>query len=48
MNFTFVVSGLNSFADWAFAVLPIFIVKDLQMKKSMKFVVAGVLGLAAV
>ncbi|KAE8854013.1 hypothetical protein HRS9122_01005 [Pyrenophora teres f. teres] len=48
MNFTFVVSGLNSFADWVFAVLPVLIVKDLQMKKRMKFVVAGVIALAAI
>ena len=47
MNLTFGVSGLNSFADWVFAVLPVLIVKDLQMKKRMKFVVAGVIALAA-
>ncbi|KAL1591496.1 hypothetical protein SLS60_011888 [Paraconiothyrium brasiliense] len=48
MIFTFVVSALNSFADWTFGILPILIVKDLQMKKRMKVVVSGVIGLAAI
>lgn len=48
MYFTYVVSGLNSFADWTFGILPIFIVKDLQMKMRVKIVVAGVIALAAV
>jgi hypothetical protein len=47
MNFTFCVSGLNAFADWVFAMLPVLIVKDLHMKKRMKVVVAGVIALAA-
>jgi hypothetical protein len=45
--FTYAVSGLNSFADWTFGILPIFIVKDLQMKKRAKVVVSGIIGLAA-
>jgi hypothetical protein len=48
MNFTFVVSGLNAFADWVFAILPVLIVKDLHMKTRMKVVVAAVIALAAV
>lgn len=48
MYFTFAVSGLNSFADWTFAALPVLLVKDLQMKKRMKVIVAGVIALAAV
>ncbi|KAI4958769.1 hypothetical protein J4E86_004375 [Alternaria arbusti] len=48
MNFTFVVSGLNAFADWMFAILPVLIVKDLHMKKRMKVIVASVIALAAV
>jgi hypothetical protein len=48
MNFTYLVSALNSFADWTFGILPIFIVKDLQMKRRVKVVVAGVIALAAV
>jgi hypothetical protein len=47
MIFTFVVSGLNSFADWTFGILPIFIVKDLQMKKRAKILVSSIIGLAA-
>jgi hypothetical protein len=47
MIFTFVVSGLNSFADWTFGILPIFIVKDLQMKKRAKVLVSSIIGLAA-
>lgn len=44
---TYVISALNSVADWVFGVLPIFIVKDLQMKTSVKVVVATILGFAA-
>ncbi|KAF2125338.1 integral membrane protein [Dothidotthia symphoricarpi CBS 119687] len=47
-NFTYVVSALNSFADWTFGILPIFIVKDLQMKRRVKVVVASVIALAAI
>ncbi|KAF2702692.1 hypothetical protein K504DRAFT_394103 [Pleomassaria siparia CBS 279.74] len=47
-NMTYVVSALNSFADWTFGILPIFIVKDLQMKTRVKVVVAGVIALAAI
>jgi hypothetical protein len=47
MIFTFVVSGLNSFADWTFGILPIFIVKDLQMKRRAKILVSSIIGLAA-
>jgi hypothetical protein len=46
-NFTYVVSGLNSFADWTFGILPILIVKDLQMKRRVKVVVSSVIALAA-
>ncbi|USP75452.1 uncharacterized protein yc1106_02726 [Curvularia clavata] len=48
MNFTFVVSGLNAFADWVFATLPVLIVQGLNMKKRMKVVVASVIALAAI
>lgn len=47
MNFTYIVSALNSFADWTFGTLPIFIVKDLQMKKRVKILVSSIIGLAA-
>ena len=46
-NATYVVSALNSFADWVFGTLPIFIVKDLQMKRSVKVVVSTIIGFAA-
>lgn len=45
---TYVVSALNSLADWVFGLLPIFMVKDLQMHHHQKVVVAMILGLAAI
>lgn len=45
---SYVVSALNSVADWVFGLLPIFIVKDLQMHHHQKVVVAFILGFAAV
>jgi hypothetical protein len=48
MNFTYVVSALNSFADWTFGLLPILIVKDLQMKRRVKVIVSTIIGLAAI
>lgn len=47
MSFTYVVSALNSVADWTFGILPIFVVKDLQMKRRAKIIISGVIGLAA-
>lgn len=47
MNATYVVSALNSFADWTFGLLPIFVVKDLQMKRRVKIIVSAIIGLAA-
>lgn len=44
---TYVVSSLNALADWVFGILPIFIVKDLQMRRSTKIIVATILGFAA-
>lgn len=44
---TYVVSALNALADWTFAILPIFIVRDLHMKGSTKAVVVTILGLGA-
>lgn len=44
---SYVVSGMNALADWTFAILPIFVVKDLQMRKSTKIAVAAVIGIAA-
>ena len=45
---SYVVSALNSVADWVFGLLPIFMVKDLQMHRHQKVVVAVILGFAAV
>jgi hypothetical protein len=47
MYFTYCVSALNSVADWTFGLLPIFVVKDLQMKRRVKVIVSGIIGLAA-
>lgn len=47
MYFTYVVSVLNSIADWTFGLLPIFVLKDLQMKRRVKVIVSGIIGLAA-
>lgn len=47
MYFTYAVSALNSIADWTFGILPIFVVKDLQMKRRVKVIVSGIIGLAA-
>lgn len=48
MYFTYAVSALNSIADWTFGILPIFVVKDLQMKRRVKVIVSGIIGLAAI
>lgn len=47
MYFTYIVSALNSVADWTFGLLPIFVVKDLQMKRRVKVIVSAIIGLAA-
>lgn len=43
---TFASAGLNSVADWTFGILPFFIVKDLQMPKQQKRLVAAILSFA--
>ncbi|KAF1933703.1 uncharacterized protein M421DRAFT_416051 [Didymella exigua CBS 183.55] len=48
MYLTYAVSALNSVADWTFGILPIFVVKDLQMKRRVKVIVSGIIGLAAI
>ncbi|KAG9651272.1 integral membrane protein, partial [Aureobasidium melanogenum] len=45
---SYVASVLNGAADFFFGILPIFIVKDLNMKRNTKIVVAGILGFAAI
>ncbi|GAB7355580.1 hypothetical protein MBLNU459_g6049t1 [Dothideomycetes sp. NU459] len=45
---TYVVSALNSAADWVFGILPVLIVKNLQMQTRTKVLVSSILGLAAI
>ncbi|KAI4740173.1 hypothetical protein E4T50_09394 [Aureobasidium sp. EXF-12298] len=44
---TYIISVLNSVADWTFGILPFFIVRKLQMKRQTKVMVASILGFAA-
>ncbi|KAG9945081.1 integral membrane protein, partial [Aureobasidium melanogenum] len=44
---TYIISVLNSVADWTFGILPFFIVRKLQMKRQTKIMVASILGFAA-
>lgn len=46
-NMNMTCSVMNAFADWIFGTLPIFIVKDLQMKTSVKVAVCAIIGFAA-
>lgn len=48
IGLTYAVSGLNVIADWSLGILPIFVVKDLQMSKRQKKLVSGILAFAAV
>jgi hypothetical protein len=45
---SYVASVLNGAADFFFGILPIFIVKDLNMRRNTKIVVAAILGFAAI
>ena len=45
---TYAGSALIIVADWTFAILPIFIVKELTLSKKQKMLVAGLLAFAAV
>lgn len=45
---SYVASVLNGGADFFFGILPIFIVKDLNMRRNTKIVVAAILGFAAI
>jgi hypothetical protein len=44
---TYAASGINAVADWVFGLLPIFIIKDLQMSRRIKIIVNGLLSFAA-
>ncbi|CAK1362530.1 hypothetical protein CB0940_05256 [Cercospora beticola] len=48
VGLTYGVSGLNVIADWTLGILPAFIVKDLQMSKRQKRLVAVILSFAAI
>lgn len=48
VGLVFAISGLNVIADWTFGVLPIFIVKDLQIPLRQKRLVIGLLAFAAI
>lgn len=44
---TYALAAVNAFADWAFGILPFFIVWNLQMTVKTKLLVAGILAFAA-
>lgn len=48
IGLTYAVSGLNVIADWSLGILPIFVVKDLQMSRRQKKLVSGILAFAAI
>ncbi|KAH6633241.1 hypothetical protein C7974DRAFT_168024 [Boeremia exigua] len=45
---TYALAAVNATADWALGTLPFFIVWDLQMKRKVKILVAGILAFAAI
>lgn len=47
LGITYALAAVNATADWAFGVLPFFIVWDLEMKRTTKMLVAGILAFAA-
>ncbi|KAF2840076.1 hypothetical protein M501DRAFT_674692 [Patellaria atrata CBS 101060] len=47
LGWVYAASAVNALADWTFGVLPILIVKDLNMDSRNKAVVAGILALGA-
>lgn len=44
---TYVVSGMNIATDWAVAIMPIFILWNLQMRKTLKRMAGVVMGVGA-
>jgi hypothetical protein len=48
LGITYALAAVNAAADWAFGILPFFIVWDLKMKVKMKILVAGILAFAAI
>jgi hypothetical protein len=47
VNTTYAAGIINALADWTFGVLPIFIVRHLNMARRLKALVAGLLAFAA-
>lgn len=47
ITLTYVVSAVNIFTDWSVAVLPIFILWKIQMRRKLKYLTAGILGIGA-
>ena len=47
IGITYALGAVNAFADWAFGILPIFIVWDLQMNRKTKIMVVAILAFAA-
>ncbi|KAH6638620.1 hypothetical protein BKA67DRAFT_588981 [Truncatella angustata] len=45
---TYVASVINCLADWAFGILPMFIVWSLNMKKKLRIIVMFILGFASI
>ncbi|MBE3046129.1 hypothetical protein IMZ48_27045 [Candidatus Bathyarchaeota archaeon] len=44
---TYVVSGMNLVTDWAVAIMPIFILWNIQMRKTLKRMAGVVMGVGA-
>jgi len=44
----YVYSAISCFIDWSLAIIPIFLVYNLQMDRKTKIYVAGIIALAAV
>jgi hypothetical protein len=47
VGITYALAAVNASADWALGTLPFFIVWDLNMKRTTKALVAGILAFAA-
>ncbi|KAH6659439.1 hypothetical protein BKA67DRAFT_529592 [Truncatella angustata] len=47
LGLTYTIAIMNCLADWAFSILPILVVKHLNMRRSTKVSLSAILGLAA-
>jgi len=48
VNATYAASAINAMADWTFGILPIFIVRTLQISHKRKIMVVAILAVGAV